>query len=310
MSGDFLHQTVLLGEAVEALAVERDGCYVDGTFGRGGHSREILKKLGPGGCLVGIDKDPLAVEAGGVLQKQDARFHIIHGSFTNLESLRGQDVLTGPVNGLLLDLGVSSPQLDDAGRGFSFQSDGPLDMRMDTTKGMTAAEWLAHAEEGEIATVLKEYGEEKFARRIARAIVMHRQQAPLITTSQLASLVAAAMPRKEKHKHPATRTFQAVRIQVNQELTELEKVLSAAMDMLAKGGRLVVISFHSLEDRIVKRFMRRQAEGERLPRGLPVQNEQVGARLRLIGKAVFPTDEEIHANPRARSAVMRVAEVL
>ncbi len=310
MSGDFLHQTVLLGEAVEALAVEHDGCYVDGTFGRGGHSREILKKLGPGGCLVGIDKDPLAVEAGGVLQKQDARFHIIHGSFTNLESLRGQDVLTRPVNGLLLDLGVSSPQLDDVGRGFSFQSDGPLDMRMDTTKGMTAAEWLAHAEEGEIATVLKEYGEEKFARRIARAIVMHRQQAPLITTSQLASLVAAAMPRKEKHKHPATRTFQAVRIQVNQELTELEKVLSAAMDMLAKGGRLVVISFHSLEDRIVKRFMRRQAEGERLPRGLPVQNEQVGARLRLIGKAVFPTDEEIHANPRARSAVMRVAEVL
>ncbi len=310
MSGKFNHQTVLLDEAVNALAVVENGCYVDGTFGRGGHSRLILQQLGMQGCLVGIDKDQQAVEAGRLLEQQDGRFHIFHGSYMQLPEVVEQTYVDRPLNGLLLDLGVSSPQLDDAARGFSFSGDGPLDMRMDTSRGQTAAQWLAQAAEEEIIKVLKEYGEEKFARRIAAAILARREEAPLSTTSELAKLVAEAMPHHEKHKHPATRTFQAIRIRINEELTDLEKCLQVAIDLLGKGGRLVVISFHSLEDRIVKRFMRKQAEGERMPRGVPVQYETSNARLKLIGKAVFASSAEVAGNPRARSAVMRVAEVL
>ena len=302
------HATVLLNEAVEALAVIENGCYVDGTFGRGGHSREILKRLNSQGCLLGIDKDPQAVEVAKELEQQDKRFQVFHGSFMQL-----QQAVTGidrPLNGLLLDLGVSSPQLDDASRGFSFSSDGPLDMRMDTSRGITAAQWLAQADEGEIVSVLKDYGEEKFARRIARAVVERRMTAPVQTTAELARLVSDAMPRHDKHKHPATRSFQAIRIRINEELIDLEKCLQAAIEILARGGRLVVISFHSLEDRIVKRFFRKLAEGDRLPKGVPVQHEQTNAKVKLIGKAVFPSEQEIAQNPRARSAVMRVAEVL
>jgi len=306
--GEQNHATVLLNEAVEALAVIENGCYVDGTFGRGGHSREILKRLNSQGCLLGIDKDPQAVEVAKELEQQDKRFQVFHGSFMQL-----QQAVTGidrPLNGLLLDLGVSSPQLDDASRGFSFSSDGPLDMRMDTSRGITAAQWLAQADEGEIVSVLKDYGEEKFARRIARAVVERRMTAPVQTTAELARLVSDAMPRHDKHKHPATRSFQAIRIRINEELIDLEKCLQAAIEILARGGRLVVISFHSLEDRIVKRFFRKLAEGDRLPKGVPVQHEQTNAKVKLIGKAVFPSEQEIAQNPRARSAVMRVAEVL
>ena len=308
MLGEQNHATVLLNEAVEALAVIENGCYVDGTFGRGGHSREILKRLNSQGCLLGIDKDPQAVEVAKELEQQDKRFQVFHGSFMQL-----QQAVTGidrPLNGLLLDLGVSSPQLDDASRGFSFSSDGPLDMRMDTSRGITAAQWLAQADEGEIVSVLKDYGEEKFARRIARAVVERRMTAPVQTTAELARLVSDAMPRHDKHKHPATRSFQAIRIRINEELIDLEKCLQAAIEILARGGRLVVISFHSLEDRIVKRFFRKLAEGDRLPKGVPVQHEQTNAKVKLIGKAVFPSEQEIAQNPRARSAVMRVAEVL
>jgi len=306
--GEQNHATVLLNEAVDALAVIENGCYVDGTFGRGGHSREILKRLNSQGCLLGIDKDPQAVEVAKELEQQDKRFQVFHGSFMQL-----QQAVTGidrPLNGLLLDLGVSSPQLDDASRGFSFSSDGPLDMRMDTSRGITAAQWLAQADEGEIVSVLKDYGEEKFARRIARAVVERRMTAPVQTTAELARLVSDAMPRHDKHKHPATRSFQAIRIRINEELIDLEKCLQAAIEILARGGRLVVISFHSLEDRIVKRFFRKLAEGDRLPKGVPVQHEQTNAKVKLIGKAVFPSEQEIAQNPRARSAVMRVAEVL
>jgi len=310
MSGQLTHRTVLLHEAVQALNITASGCYVDATFGRGGHSREILKKLGNDGCLLGIDKDHQAVEAGFELAEKDSRFHILRGSFVQIDSLLENSRLEREVNGLLLDLGVSSPQLDDAKRGFSFTKQGPLDMRMDTSKGLTAEEWLGIADEGDIAEVLKVYGEERFARRIARAIVGERQLTAISTTLQLADIISRAIPKHEKHKHPATRSFQAIRIFLNQELGELERVLELALQVLAKGGRLVVISFHSLEDRIVKRFMRRQAQGERLPPGVPVQYEQVNASLKIIGKAVFPSDHEVAENPRARSAVLRVAEVL
>ena len=307
MVEDLVHQTVLLHEAVSALNVIEDGCYVDGTFGRGGHSRQILKKLGSDGCLIAIDKDVRAVEEGEKLAAEDSRFSIQQGSFVQVAELLGHK---GEIDGLLLDLGVSSPQLDDAQRGFSFMKAGPLDMRMDDTSGQTAADWINEAEEGEIARVLKEYGEERFARRIARAIVEKRSKSQITDTLQLAEIISAAIPRHEKHKHPATRSFQAIRIHINRELEELEKILQLAVGMLKQGGRLVVISFHSLEDRLVKRFMKAQSQGERLPAGLPVQFEQSNAALKLVGKAVFPTEQEIDSNPRARSAVMRVAEKL
>jgi len=307
MVEDFVHQTVLLHEAVSALNVSEDGCYVDGTFGRGGHSRQILKKLGSDGCLIAIDKDVRAVEQGKRLAAQDPRFSIRQGSFVEVAELIGQE---GGIDGLLLDLGVSSPQLDDAQRGFSFMKAGPLDMRMDDTSGQTAADWVNEAEEGEIARVLKEDGEERFARRIAKAIVEARSTSQIRDTLQLAEIISAAIPRHEKHKHPATRSFQAIRIHINRELEELEQVLQLAVGVLKRGGRLVVISFHSLEDRLVKRFMKARSQGDRLPAGLPVQFEQSNAVLKLVGKAVFPTDKEVELNPRARSAVMRVAEKL
>lgn len=308
----FNHVTVLLREAVEALAVRADGCYLDGTFGRGGHSREILRALGPGGRLLGFDKDPLAIATGLALAAEDPRFQIVQRSFAELgEELAGRG-LQGQVDGILLDLGVSSPQLDDPERGFSFMNDGPLDMRMNPDAGVSAADWIATASEEEIARVLYEYGEERFSRRMARAIVQRRVERPFTRTADLAEVVAAANPAWEKGKHPATRAFQGLRIHINNELGDLERGLEAALEALAVGGRLAVISFHSLEDRIVKQFMRRQVKGEadHLPRDLPIQVARFEPRLKLLGKPQYASAAELKANPRARSAVMRVAEKL
>ncbi|MGD2117491.1 MAG: 16S rRNA (cytosine(1402)-N(4))-methyltransferase RsmH [Chromatiales bacterium] len=310
MADVLAHQTVLLQEAVEALNIQVGGCYIDGTFGRGGHSAAILERLGENGCLIAIDKDEEAVAAAAQRFAGDARFHIEQASFAQLRQVAEKYQKAGEVNGLLLDLGVSSPQLDDPLRGFSFQQDGPLDMRMDRTQGISASDWLNTADEGDIAEVLKVYGEERFARRIARAVVAQRDSQPLVTTRQFAELIAAAVPRREKGKNPATRSFQAVRIKVNRELDDLVDALDQSLQVLAQGARLVVISFHSLEDRIVKRFMRKQSQGDRLPNGLPVQFEQSNAVLKTVGKAVHPSEQEIKDNVRARSAVMRVAEVL
>lgn len=304
------HRSVLLDAAIEGLNIRADGVYVDGTFGRGGHSAAILERLGPQGRLFGFDKDPAAVAAARERFGQDARFSITHGSFVMMADVVEQAGLTGRVDGVLLDLGVSSPQLDDAGRGFSFMREGPLDMRMNPEAGESAADWLAHAEEKAIADVLWHYGEEKFSRRIARAVVAARAEAPLRTTQDFVRLIEQAVPRREKHKHPATRSFQAVRIFVNRELADLEELLVRVPRMLAPGGRLVVISFHSLEDRLVKRFMRNEAQGRPLPKGLPVMGGPEGRTLRLVGKAQRPGEAEVAANPRARSAVLRVAERL
>jgi 16S rRNA (cytosine1402-N4)-methyltransferase len=305
---NFEHETVLLHEAVAALVTDPDGFYVDGTFGRGGHSRLILQRLGPRGRLLGIDKDPQAVAAGNQLAGEDGRFAMMRGSFAEVSDLLGQRAGTRSLAGLLLDLGVSSPQLDQAERGFSFNKDGALDMRMDPERGLSAAEWLAQAEEGEIARVLKEYGEERFARRMARAIVAARAQAPIRTTLQLAKIVAEANPAWEKGKHPATRAFQAIRIHINRELDDLARLLEQVPELLAIGGRLVVISFHSLEDRMVKRFIRQQQRGDEVPSYIPVTAIESRQRLRAIGKPVYAGEAEVAANPRARSAVMRVAE--
>jgi 16S rRNA (cytosine1402-N4)-methyltransferase len=295
----------MLVEALEGLAVRPDGFYVDCTFGRGGHSRAILQRLGNAGRLLGLDKDPAALasaEAKALLE--DPRCTLAHGSFADLREQVGRLGMAGEVAGVLMDLGVSSPQLDEAERGFSFLRDGPLDMRMDTSQGLTAEEWLERIGENELARVLKSYGEERFARRIAGAIVAAR---PVKTTRQLAGLVEKAVARKEKHKHPATRSFQAIRIAVNHELDELEQGLARAVEVLAPGGRLAVISFHSLEDRIVKHFIREQERGKPVPSRLPLLVEHKPA-LRAVGKAGMPTEEESRANVRARSAVLRVAE--
>jgi 16S rRNA (cytosine1402-N4)-methyltransferase len=300
------HVSVLLHEAVEALAIKSDGCYVDATFGRGGHSREILAQLGDGGRLVALDRDPAAVEAGRGIA--DPRFTLAHSAFGRLaEVLDGLGV--GVVDGVLLDLGVSSPQLDTPARGMSFRFDAPLDMRMDTTQGETAAEWLARAEQREIERVLRDYGEERFAHAIAKALVAARGQFDITTTGQLATLVEKAVRTREPGQHPATRSFQALRIHVNRELEELSLVLPQCVDRLTHGGRLVVISFHSLEDRIVKRFLREQSQPPKLPARLPVRAAELAEpKLRLVGKAVGPGPAELAVNPRARSAVMRVAE--
>lgn len=302
------HQTVLLKEAVEALVIDPDGCYVDGTFGRGGHSEAILKRLSESGRLLVIDKDPEAIAHAKQQLGQDGRVMIGHASFAELENLVRQEGLEGGVTGVLLDLGVSSPQLDDPERGFSFTQDGPLDMRMDSSSGISAAEWVAQAAEQEIAAVIKEYGEERFARRMAKAIVAAREQHPIVTTKQLADIVAAANPSWEKGKHPATRAFQAIRIFINSELDDLANVLEQALEVLAVGGRLVVISFHSLEDRIVKRFIRDQEKGPPLPRHLPIPADQIEQRLKHLGKAVKASQAEVKANVRARSAIMRIAQ--
>jgi len=300
------HATVLLREAVEALQVRPEGTYVDGTFGRGGHSRLILERLGEKGRLIALDKDPAAVAA--AREIGDARFRIVHSGFVQLgEVLR--ELAVEKVDGVLLDLGVSSPQLDDAQRGFSFRFDAPLDMRMDTSSGQTAAQWLATVDEGLLGEVIRDYGEERFAKQIARTIVAARQEQPITTTGRLSQIVAKAVRTREPGQNPATRTFQAIRIYLNQELEELAHVLPQCVSSLSRGGRMVVISFHSLEDRMVKRFMRDMAQGDKLPRNLPIRAAEVPqGSLRLVGRAVRASAAEIAANPRARSAVMRVAE--
>jgi 16S rRNA (cytosine1402-N4)-methyltransferase len=312
MNSGFTHITVLLEEAVEALAVRADGCYLDGTFGRGGHSRLILQQLGPDGRLLGFDKDPQAIATGQALAAEDGRFVIVQRSFAELGEEALNQGFAGKVSGILLDLGVSSPQLDDAERGFSFMNDGPLDMRMDPSRGVSAAEFVNTAPAEEIARVFKEYGEERFARRMAGAVVARRETQPFTRTGDLAEVLKVANPAWEKGKNPATRAFQGLRIHVNNELGDLEAGLGAALENLEVGGRLVVISFHSLEDRIVKLFMRKLVKGEadNMPRNLPIRHQAFEPKIKLIGKAQFASDTETKANPRSRSAVMRVAEKL
>ncbi|MEO0442868.1 MAG: 16S rRNA (cytosine(1402)-N(4))-methyltransferase RsmH [Pseudomonadota bacterium] len=302
------HITVLLKEAVQRLIADPDGFYVDGTFGRGGHSERILGELSESGRLLAIDKDEQAVTSGNLRFADDSRFEIVRGSFAQLTDYLMEREQMGKVAGMLLDLGVSSPQLDQTDRGFSFVDDGPLDMRMDHRVERTAADWVNSADEDELAFIFKEYGEERFAKRIARAIIRSRRQQSITTTLQLAKVVAAANPAWEKHKHPATRVFQAIRILINNELDDLDKVLAQSLDALMIGGRLVVISFHSLEDRRVKRFIQRQESGDQLPAGVPVTQDQLNKRLRRIGKLTKPGESELKQNKRARSAVMRVAE--
>ena len=306
MSAVQSHISVLLAEAVDALAIRADGIYVDGTFGRGGHSRAVLERLGPAGRLIAFDRDPAAIAAGQALN--DSRLTLVHSAFSALdEELAQLGVAT--VDGVLLDLGVSSPQLDDGARGMSFRFDAPLDMRMDTSRGQTVADWLADASVGEITEVLRDYGEERFAHAIAKAIATARTGGVVATTGQLAAIVEKAVRTREPGQHPATRSFQALRIFINQELEELTRVLPACVAHLRPGGRLAVISFHSLEDRIVKRFMRDESRPPVLPRRLPIRAADLPApRLSLVGKAVRPGEIEVSANPRARSAVMRVAE--
>ena len=300
------HKAVLRDEAIAALAIVPSGIYVDATFGRGGHSAAILTRLGPGGRLVAMDRDPDAVAEGREIA--DSRFVIVHSAFGRMrEVLKEIDV--EQVNGVLLDLGVSSPQLDQAQRGFSFRRDGPLDMRMDNSGGQTAAQWIAQASQGEIEQVIRRYGEERFAKQIARAIVAARSGGPVERTRQLAKIVAEAVPARDAHQDPATRTFQALRIYINQELEELEIVLPQCVDALVEGGRLVVISFHSLEDRIVKQFVRKQTRQDELPRRLPVRSAEMPLpRLQMLGKPVRASEAEVAVNPRSRSAVMRVAQ--
>ena len=300
------HKPVLLAEALDALAIKADGIYLDGTFGRGGHAQEILNRLAEAGRLIAMDKDPEAIQIANQKFGHDKRFSIIHDSFANMRSHIEQENLLGKVDGILLDLGVSSPQLDDATRGFSFLQSGPLDMRMNPEVGSDAAMWIKQASQQDMAEVFKKYGEERFAKRIAKAIVEARAQQPIVTTDRLAEIVKAANPAWEKHKHPATRVFQAIRIFINHELDDLQQGLEQSLDVLATNGRLVVISFHSLEDRIVKRFMRKHTQGE-LPAKLPVTHEQLRTRLAQLSKAIKPSQAELDNNPRARSAILRSA---
>jgi len=310
VTAEYTHQPVLLAEVLTGLSIKPDGVYVDGTFGRGGHAGAILAVLGPQGRLLAMDRDPEAVQSAEQQFGADPRFEIEQGAFTMLSEVVAQRRLQGRVNGLLLDLGVSSPQLDDASRGFSFSADGPLDMRMDPSSGSSASEWLETASEGDIARVLKTYGEERFSRRIARSIVEVRHASPLRTTRQLAELIAAAVPVREKHKHPATRSFQAIRIYINNELDEITAVLGQGCEMLAPHGRMAVISFHSLEDRIVKRFIRDEYRGAQPPQEFPLAGMDYVPRMRPVGKAIRAGEKEVSSNPRARSAVLRVAERL
>lgn len=306
---NYQHKTVLLDEAVNGLNLRSNGIYIDGTFGRGGHSRLILSQLGPEGRLLAIDRDPQAIAAAAEIT--DPRFSIIHGPFSDMATYVCELGLEGQINGVLLDLGVSSPQLDDAERGFSFMRDGPLDMRMDPTRGLSAAEWLMKAEEEDIAWVLKTFGEERFAKRIARAIVERNRLEPMTRTHELATLIANASPFREKHKHPATRSFQAIRIYINSELEEIERALNGALEILSPEGRLSIISFHSLEDRIVKQFIRHHSRGPQVPAGIPLTEAQLrsqgGRKLKALGK-MKPSSDEVSANPRARSSVLRFAE--
>lgn len=309
MSAEFKHITVLLNEAVDTLVEDPDGFYIDGTFGRGGHSALVLSRLSEQGHLMGIDKDPEAIACAAERFGDEPRFSIERGSFAQLESFVRRRELAGQVDGVLLDLGVSSPQLDDPSRGFSFMSDGPLDMRMNPDVGESAAEWLARADEKEIADVLYTYGEERHSRRMARAIINERALDPIVTTGRLAKIITEANPAWEKGKNPATRAFQGIRIFINRELEDLEDCLDQALEMLKPGGNLVVISFHSLEDRIVKRFIRKYVKGdEHLPPGIPVTDDMLNIRLKAVGKAMKAGQDEVSGNPRSRSAVMRVAK--
>lgn len=305
------HIPVLMNEVIESLVTSPHGYYVDATFGRGGHAKAILAKLSDKGRLLASDQDPSAITVAKQLQQQDSRLLIKHGSFADLGNWVQELGWFGKVSGVLLDLGVSSPQLDDATRGFSFMASGPLDMRMDTSQGLTAAQWIARVSEQELAQVLRDYGEEKFARRIAKAIVHTRDIEPITTTTQLVEIITQAQPVRDKYKHPATRSFQAIRIAINNEMDALQNCLKAVIDCLAPGGRLAVISFHSLEDRIVKQFMRQEERGEQLPRKLPVTEAQLTpGRLKRLGKAIKASPEEVAQNPRARSAILRLAERL
>ncbi|MEM9101136.1 MAG: 16S rRNA (cytosine(1402)-N(4))-methyltransferase RsmH [Pseudomonadota bacterium] len=304
------HVTVLLKEAVSCLSIDPNAIYFDGTFGRGGHSEKILNQLSKG-LLIATDKDPDAISIAKELQaKNNGRFAIVHDSFSNIKKIASDYNVYGQINGILLDLGVSSPQFDQGERGFSFINDGPLDMRMDTTRGEPASKWLQGVKEIELARILKNYGDEKYAKRIAKAIAIKREKQAFTTTKELASVIAEAHPNWDKHKHPATKSFQAIRIHINNELDDLRKLLDDALDVLAAGGRLVVISFHSLEDRIVKQFMRNQAKGDDFPPGLPIPYTELNPKLKVIGKAVYPSKEELEVNIRSRSAVMRTAEKL
>ncbi|HBI21107.1 MAG TPA: 16S rRNA (cytosine(1402)-N(4))-methyltransferase [Legionella sp.] len=302
------HRSVLLDESIDALAIQPDGIYVDGTFGRGGHSRAILAQLNDKGRLIALDKDLEAVAYAHQHFSQDARFTIEHASNADLADVCDKLGVHGRVNGILLDLGVSSPQLDNAERGFSFMHDGPLDMRMDSTQALDAARFVNEADATEMTQVFRQYGEERFAGRIARAIVQARDEAPILTTAVLAEIVKAANPKWEKHKHPATRVFQAIRMHVNRELTDLTCCLDQCVGALAVGGRLAVISFHSLEDRLVKQFMRAQEEGIQPPRGVPIKASDIKTYFKRVGKAIKPSDDEIKANVRSRSAVLRKGE--
>ncbi len=312
MSEQFKHETVLLNEAVTGLNIKNNGVYVDATFGRGGHSAEIVKQLGPDGRLLLIDKDPLAIAHAKGVYKDDKRILVWQGSFKDFP-LALSEVGLKKADGLLLDLGVSSPQLDDASRGFSFMRDGKLDMRMDPETGESAAEWLGRAAEEVIANVIYDYGDERFSRRIAHAIVEKRAETPISSTLQLADIITAAIPRKaqrkEPGKHPATRSFQAIRIFINRELDDLHECLNNSLEFLTDKGRLVVISFHSLEDRIVKRFLKAQSRAPSIPRGLPIMEDQLFVPdFKLIGKPVKPSKDEVMVNVRSRSAIMRIAE--
>ncbi len=302
------HRPVFLREVLEALRPRSGGVYVDCTFGRGGHAAALLKRIGPEGIVIGLDKDPEAIATGRKLAEKDDRLHIHRGPFSGLAQVAKAEGVFGRVDGILFDLGVSSPQLDAAGRGFSFRRHGPLDMRMDPEAGPSAAEWINSVREMELTQVLKTFGEERYAKRVAAAIVRARRGEPISTTSQLAEIVASAIPVRERSKDPATRTFQAIRIHINRELEEIQQALGQVIHVLAVGGRLAVISFHSLEDRLVKRFMRDLARGDRLPRDLPVPESALEPRLRTVGKAIRPSETEVARNPRARSAILRIEE--
>lgn len=307
VNAQYKHETVLLEEAVEAVFAG-EGVYVDGTFGRGGHSRLLLSKLGAHSTLIVIDKDPLAIAEAKRMAAEDDRVVVVQSGFAHLKEIIEQKNSLGQVRGVLLDLGVSSPQLDDASRGFSFISDGPLDMRMNPAEGVSAAQWLATVRESELADVLFRYGDERFSRRIAKGIVMARQEQPIDTTLQLAEIIKASHPKWDHKKHPATKSFQAIRIFLNGELKELEQALGDAVSVLGVGGRLAVISFHSLEDRLVKQFMRLQSKGPELPPGLPVRDVDIQKNMTVVGKPIKASKEELARNVRSRSATLRVAE--
>ena len=307
----YQHRPVLLEEVIKGLHINLGGTYCDLTFGRGGHSAEILKRIGPDGRLIAMDRDPVAVmSARENPDFQDPRFTIVHGEFSKFEQVIEARGLLGRVDGILLDIGVSSPQLDDAGRGFSFLRDGPLDMRMNTAAGESAADWLNKATLDDISLVIRDFGEEKFHYRIAKAIVSSRDKKPIITTLQLAEVIEDAVPVKEKHKHPATRAFQAIRIFINSELDELTQLLGQVQNVLKIGGRLCVISFHSLEDRIVKRFIQQQVRTDQFPSYIPLRGTETKSRMKKIGALVRPQENEINSNVRARSARLRIAEKL